>query len=158
MLAVFVHTHILKGLVDPLPDGGTGNAQILWGKRHILLHHIGNDLVIGVLKHHSDPSANGNQSALILGVHVIDPDTSAAGQQNGVKMLRQRGLAGAVAAENRDKASLLDFEVQAVKNGLLSPIFHAGVMIAKVFYLNCLIQRTFLLSPESSGRLRRRAG
>ena len=42
-----------------------GNAQILRGEGHVLLHHVGNDLVIRVLEHHAHAAADLQQQGLV---------------------------------------------------------------------------------------------
>ena len=80
MLPKGIHSHLLQRLIDPLPDLLRHNAQILRGKRHILLHHIGHDLVVRILEHHPDGFTDLEQLLFLRGVDPKDPDLSPARQ------------------------------------------------------------------------------
>ena len=80
MFPVLIHIHLLQGLVHPAADLGAGNAQILRAKCHILLHHIGNDLIVRVLKHHSHVPADHHEPRFIGSVDPADPHLSPGGQ------------------------------------------------------------------------------
>ena len=96
MAGVICHAHRLQCVIHPPADLLRGHSQVLRGKSHILLYHIGNDLVIGVLKHHAHAAAYLQQKSLVRRVHSLHPHLAAGGQQDGVHMLGQGGFPGAV--------------------------------------------------------------
>ena len=106
VIAVMVHTHLFEGIIHPLADHRCGNTQVLRAKCHILLHHVGNDLVIGILENHPHSSAHSDQQLGVGGVHSADVHLSATGKQNAVKMLGKGGFSAAVAAKNSNKGAL----------------------------------------------------
>ena len=105
---VFIHTDLLQRLIHPVTDLRAGNAQIFRAEGHILFHHIGNDLVVGILEHHAHMTANLHEKIIVGGVQAADIDLTAAGQQNGIEMLGKSRFAAAVAAKNGHKAAFFD--------------------------------------------------
>ncbi len=65
------HTHGGQGIVHPAADLLRGHAQVLRGKGHVLLHHVGDDLVVRVLEHHAHPAADLQKQFLVGGVHAL---------------------------------------------------------------------------------------
>ncbi len=112
-----LHAHGLQGRRHPGLDFRRGHAQVLRAKGHVLLHHVGYDLVVRVLEHHAHPAADLQKRRLRQGVHAVYPDLSAPGEQHCVHMLGQGGLAGAVVAQNGCKAALPDGQVHPVQGG-----------------------------------------
>ena len=94
------HAHRRQGVVHPLPDLPAGNPQVLRGEGHVLLHHVGHDLVVRVLEHHAHRPADGQQQMFVQGVHSLHIHMAPAGQQNTVERLGQGGLAGSVVAQH----------------------------------------------------------
>ena len=57
----FAHANSGQGIVYPLSNLLTGHPQVFRCEGHILLHHVGHDLVVRVLEHHAHPLADGQQ-------------------------------------------------------------------------------------------------
>ena len=108
MLPVLIHANLLQRLIHPLTDGRACNAQVLRAESHILLHHIGHDLVVRILENHAHAATNGDQQFFIGGVHTGHIHLTAGGQQNGVEMLGKGGLSAAVAAKHRYESPLFN--------------------------------------------------
>ena len=121
MAGVFLHAHSLQSIVHPLADFLRGHTQVLRGKGHILLHHIGYDLVIRVLEYHSDSAAHLQQKRRVRRVQPLHPNRSAGGQQHRIHVLGQSGFTRAVVAQNRHKAPLLDLQLHLPQGGGLLP-------------------------------------
>ena len=98
VLPVFIHIHLFQGIIHTPADNRTCHTQILRAKGHILLHHIGDNLVIRILKHHTHRSADLDQPVLVRSLHSKDGYTAAAGQQNRIEMFGQCGFSTAIAA------------------------------------------------------------
>ena len=112
------HAHGGQRLIHPLADLGGGHAQVLRGEGHILLHHAGHDLVVRVLEHHAHPAADVQQGRLVGGVHAIHVHLAVGGQEDGVEVLGQGGLARAVVAQDGHEGAGLD--------GQADPVQHRG--------------------------------
>ena len=82
MLPVFVHSHLAQGLVHSAADFRTGDPQIFRAKRHILFHHIGNDLVVRVLEHHAHIATHCHQPIRIGGIQSADVNLTSGRQQD----------------------------------------------------------------------------
>ena len=98
MAGILRHAHRPEGGVHPLPDLRRGNSQILRGEGHVLFHHAGHDLVVRVLEHHANLTADVQQQRLVGSVHAVHIHLAPAGQKNGVEVLGQSGFARAVVA------------------------------------------------------------
>ena len=70
----FIHAHGPQCRVHPAADFLRGHPQVLRGEGHILFHHVGNDLVVRILEHHTHPLADGQKKLLVQGVHALYPD------------------------------------------------------------------------------------
>ena len=62
------------------PDLRAGNAQILRPKGYILLHHVGNDLIVRILEHHTNISPHRHQPVRVGGIQSADINLSAGGE------------------------------------------------------------------------------
>ena len=113
---VLGHAHGLQGLVHPSAYLIRGDAQILRGKGYVLLHHTGHNLVVRILEHHAHGAADVQQPALVGGVHALHPDLSPSGEEDGVEVLGQGGLARAVAAQHRHKFARPDVQGHPVQH------------------------------------------
>ena len=109
------HAHIPEGIIHPAADLLRGDAQVLRGEGHVLLHHVGNDLVVRVLKDHAHPLADGEKVPLVLRVHPLHQNLAGGREQDGVHGLGQGGLSGAVVAQHRHEAALLNGEGDPVQ-------------------------------------------
>ena len=105
-----LHPHRLQRGVYPAADLLCGDTQVLRAESHILLHHIGHDLVIRVLEHHAYPSPDLQQVLLIAGVHSIHPYRAARRQQHRVHVFGQSGFPGAIVAKHCHKAAPFNFQ------------------------------------------------
>ena len=109
------HAHGGQSLVHPAADLGRGQPHVFTGKGHVLLHHVGNDLVVRVLKDHARRFADVKQPAFLFGVDAAHPDGAAGGQKNGVEVLCKGGFAAAVVAQHGGEGAFLNGEVHAVQ-------------------------------------------
>ena len=110
-----VHAHGGESFIHAAANVGRGDAQILEAEGHILLHHVGDDLVVGVLEHHAHGAANGDDLLLIQRVHSRHEHPAARGQQHRVHMLGEGGFARAVVSQHRHKAALFDGKVNVAQ-------------------------------------------
>ena len=121
---ILVHSHRAQRVVHPPPDFLRRHAQILRRERHVLFHHIGDNLIVRVLEHHPHPLAHGQQQFLIPGVHSLHIDRPAGGQQHRVERLGQCGFTGTVMAQNHHKTAPRNLQIYAVqRDGLFPPLF-----------------------------------
>ena len=118
MAGKITHTHRLQRIVHPLTNFLRRNAQIFRGKGHILLHHVGDDLVIRVLEHHAHPPPDLQQHRLVMGIHPLYIHRPARWQQHGVHVLSQSRFPGAVMPQHHHEAALLDAEAHAPQRRL----------------------------------------
>ena len=116
MLPVLVHAHQLQGVVHPAADLRGRDPKVLRGEGHVLLHHIGHNLVVRVLKDHAHGAPDVQQALLVGGVHAVHPHLAAGGKQDGVHMLGQSGLARAVMAQHGHEGARFNFQIHAVQH------------------------------------------
>ena len=116
VLPELIHIYRLQGLIHPLADLFRGDAQIFRCKGHILLHHIGDDLVVRVLKHHTHRAADVQQPVLIRSVNAVHVHLASAGQQDSVHMLGQGGFSAPVVPQDGYKGAFLDGQIYAVQH------------------------------------------
>ena len=76
----FVHSNLLQRIIHSLANGRTGNTQILRAKGHILLYHVGNDLVIRILEDHTDGASNTNELVFVGSIHAEHIGLAPGGQ------------------------------------------------------------------------------
>ena len=136
VLPVLVHPHLLQGLVHPAANLLGGDAQILRGEGHILLHHVCHNLIVRVLKHHAHGAADGNQVLLLPGVHAEHGHRPPLGQDDGVAVLGQGGFAAPVPAQHRHKGPLLHRQIQIPKHRNPGAAFCLRVCICQVLCLD----------------------
>ena len=111
-----LHPYRFQGGGNTALDLLRGYTKILRAEGYILLHHVGNDLVVRVLEHHAHPAADLQQEVLIGGVHAVHPDLAANRQQDRVHVLGQGGFPGAVVAQDDGEASTGNGEVHALES------------------------------------------
>ena len=117
MLPEFVHAHGLQGVIHPAADLLGGDSQVFRGEGHVLLHHVGHDLVVGVLEDHANRLTDVQKQGIVGGVHAADVYLAPGGQEDGVHVLGQGGLAATVVAQNGHEGALFNVEVHAVQHG-----------------------------------------
>ena len=113
-VALFVDAGQFHGFVDAGADLLRRHAEVLRRKGDILLDDGGDDLVVRILEHHADLLAHIVEVIFVAGVHPLDQHRARFGQQNGIEMLCQRGLAAAVRAQHGDKLAAPDVNADAV--------------------------------------------
>ena len=116
MGAVIEHIHRPQGVVHPAADFLRRHPQVFGAEGHVLLHDGGDQLVIWVLKHHAHRAAHLVFERLVAGVHLLDQDGAARGQQHGVEMLGDGGFPAAVVAKKRHEGTLLDGQVDVFQH------------------------------------------
>ena len=155
------HAHRRQGVVHPAANFRRGDTQILRGKGHILLHHVGHDLIVGILEHHTHPAADLQQKVLVLGVHALYIYRAAGGKQHGVEMLGKGGFAGTVVAQHHHKAALFDGQGHILQGcGPTLALLHRvgeGECIGSDHCLHWLSLFCDIFTCSSSGPWRRRA-
>ena len=109
------HAHGGQALVHPLADLRRGEAHVFAGKGHILLHHGGDDLVVGVLEDHPRRLAHVEEMGFVGGIHPAHKDFAPRGEQNGVHVLGQGGFPAAVVAQDGHEGALLKGKADAVQ-------------------------------------------
>ena len=132
MERVLAHAHLCQSLIHTVADFRSRNTEIFRTKCHILFHNICYDLVVRILENHTHIAADGNQLIFIGSIHAADPDFSATGQQNRIKMLCKCGLTTAIAAENRNQTSFFDSQVHILKHNRAGCVINARISKAKV--------------------------
>ncbi len=82
---------------------------------HVLAHRAEEELVVGVLEDHADPPTHLLERRAVAGVDGAAAHAHVAGarRQDPVEVVHERGLAGAVRAEQRDALAGLEAEVDA---------------------------------------------
>jgi len=157
VLAVVVHADEPERLVHAAADLVRGYAEILGREGDILLHHVGDDLVVGVLEDHADAAADLQQQILIPRVHAVDRHAATLRQQDRVEVFGQRRLSAAVVAQDRHKAALLDREVKSLEYHLIFLLVLPRVGIDELVCNNCLFAHSLISHLRPSGPYSRRA-
>ena len=94
----------VQHLVDPAPDVRRRPRQVLEAERDVVLDALGDELVLGVLEEHADLAARGH--AAVVGQQVVaagDGDRGPGRLLQAAEQARERGLAGAVGADDGDE-------------------------------------------------------
>ena len=107
-LALLPHADLAQQLFHPPANLCRGQAQVLQAEGDILRHDRGDDLVLRGLKDHPYPGADRAVVARVVRVQAIHPDPPARGDEQGIQVAGQRGLSGAIRAEERDILALVD--------------------------------------------------
>ena len=127
--AKFIHPHLFERRVHPPADLLRRHAEILRREGYVVLDDVGDDLVVGVLKHHAHRAAHPEKLLLVGSVDPVYQHPALRGQQNCVQVLGERRFAGAVVAEHRHKRAGPDLQIQVLQRRLRL----AGVGIAQMF-------------------------
>ena len=127
-----IHPYPAQGLIHPAADLLGLHPQILRGKGHVVLHHAGYDLVVGILEHHSHLAAHGDQIGIHAGVQPLDQHSAFRRGEDGVAQLCDRGLARAVVAQYGDELPGLYLQVQVLQYRIGA----VGISKGDVFELN----------------------
>lgn len=136
MLPVLIHAHLAQGLVHPPPDLLGGDTQVFRGEGHVFLHHIGHDLIVRILEHHPHGAANGDQIALIPGIHSKHHNGAAGRQGDGVAVLGQGGFSTPISAQYRHKRPRFNVQIQIPKHRNPGAAFRPRVCISQVLCLD----------------------
>ncbi len=151
--AVFIHADLPERRVDPLADLRARHAEVLRGEGNVVLHYVGDDLVVRVLEDHAHGAADGDQLLLVGRVHVLDPNLALRGDKDSVHVLGEGGFAGAVMPQHRHEAPLFDLEVNAPE-GLFLLIGIGIVYVFKTDDRQFDTLRSVFISPSGSSRRR----
>ena len=129
---VLVHFHQLQGLIHSLTDLLGRDPQIFGSEGNVVLHDVGDDLVIGVLEHHAHGAADLQQLIGVGGVHACHVHLARGGLQDAVEVLGKGTLPRTVVPQNSHKAALFDVERYVLDGSSL----RIGVLICQMFYSN----------------------
>ena len=119
LFPVFIDPGHLHGLVHTRPHFRRGDTQIFQRKSDVLLHYGGDDLVIRVLEHHAHLLADVEQLVLVRSGHILHVYCARLRQQDGVKMLGQRGFAAPVRPQHGHIFAALYAQRKAVHSAVL---------------------------------------
>ena len=112
--------HIGQRARHALAQLGQLNAQVLGAECHIVLNQRGHQLVIRILKNHTGGLTDKIRALGIGRAHSIHRHRSLVGQQKRIHVLRQRGLAAAVASQNADELTRIHMSAHARQSGRLT--------------------------------------
>ena len=160
VLPVFIHPHRLEGLVHPAADFGGLHPVVLQGKGHVLLHNGGDDLVVRILEDHPHPLADVVEVLFLPGVHPFYQDPSPHGQEDGVEMLGEGALPGAVVPQNGQELARGDLQgdlLQHQPGGILL-LVSEGNLLRFNDLVHSARSSCGALTPGSRWRWSRRAG
>ena len=79
--------HACEGVRHALRKFACGDAQVFWSKGNIVFHERGDQLIVGVLKHHAYTRAHVVDQLRVGGVQAVDFDAAAIGHEQGVQVL-----------------------------------------------------------------------
>ena len=106
------HPDLLERGLHPRLELVALEAEVGRAEAHVLADRAHEQLVVGVLEHDADPAPDLGD--VVLGDRQpADGDAPGAGDEDAVEVQHQRGLAGAVGAEQGDALALVDVEVDA---------------------------------------------
>ena len=133
------HTNPGQRVVYPLPYFFCGNAEIFRAKAHVLFHYIKNNLVVWVLKHHTDPLADLPYHSGFRSVNVVHIDGSRLRNQQCIDMLCHRRLPGTIMPQDRRKIPRL-----YLKGDIIDGRFHCDHIIFRIpsYVVKCNMLRT----------------
>ena len=106
MILVFIHIDRAKRIVNTLTHLFLRNAHIFKGESNIFLNDSRNDLIIGVLKNHTDMLANVEKLALVRCIYPVGVDLALVWDKDSVEMLCNCRFSRAVVSENSHKFAL----------------------------------------------------
>ena len=127
--AKVIHTDLPEGGIHPRAYFLRRDAEVLGREGHVVLDDVGDDLVIGILKDHAHRGAHGQEILFVRRVHAVDIHLAAGRQQDGVEVLGERALAGAVVPQHGHERAARDLEREVAERGLRL----AGVGKGQVF-------------------------
>ena len=76
--------HACEGVRHALRKFVCGDAQVFWSKGNIVFHERGDQLIVGVLKHHAHARAHVVDQLRVGGVQAVNLDAAAIGYEQGV--------------------------------------------------------------------------
>ena len=127
--AKIIHADLLQGCIHACAYLLRRDAEVLGREGHVVLDDVGDDLVIGILKDHAHRGAHGQKIVLVGRGHAVDIHLAAGRQQDGVEVLGERALAGAVVPQHGHERAARDLEREVAERGPLL----AGVGKGQVF-------------------------
>ena len=117
--AKIIHADLLQGCIHPCAYLLRRDAEILGREGYVILDDVGDDLVIRILKDHAHRGAHRQKVILVRRVHAVDIHLAAGRQQDGVEVLGERALAGAVVSQHGHERATRDLEREVAERGLL---------------------------------------
>jgi hypothetical protein len=89
-----LQTEGFEGRGHPLSDLVSGKPKIFRSESHVVGNRLPQNLGIGILKH--EPYPPTGHAGVLSNLPAVHPDAAAAGCQQTVEMLDERGFSGAV--------------------------------------------------------------
>ena len=74
IFAILIHSHRLQAFLHPFPYFLCGNPHVFRPEANILFHHLSDDLIIGILEHHSRRLADVPYIAFLRSDFSIHPN------------------------------------------------------------------------------------
>ena len=134
------HADSLEALFHALPDLLRRYAYVLRTESHVFLDDLRNDLVVGVLEHHSCHSADLPERLLVPGVHAVDPDCPLCREQQSVQVFREGRFARAVVSQDSDELAGLYLQVHTIdrphRTGGVAFIVSLYIIVYQLLYFD----------------------
>ena len=102
--------HALKRLAHARIHLVVLQPQVARPERYVLVHGLGEQLVLGILEHHADAAAQAGLAALVGNVGAHNQHLSRRGLQDAVHVLDDGGLAAARVPGDAQKLALMHGE------------------------------------------------
>lgn len=115
---IFTHLDGIEGGGYARANFRGGYAQVLRPEGGVFLDEGGNHLVFGVLEDHADLRANLREQLFGGCVFAIHKHLASGGQEQGVAVARQGGLARSIGAKEGDPFTAVDGEGDVFKRRL----------------------------------------
>ena len=119
--------HVGQRTRHALTQLGQLNAQVLGAERHIIFNQSRHQLIIRILENHAGRLTDEVRALGVGRAHSVHRHRSLVGQQKRVQMLRQRGLAAAVASQNADELACIHVSAHTRQSGRLAIVREPNV-------------------------------
>lgn len=100
------HSHHPQAVIHAATDLRGRQGKVARTEGHILLYRHPDDLVVRILEHHPHPAADLLPGSGVAGLHAVHGHRSGRGNQQGIEVFDQGGLAATVGADQGRVRSL----------------------------------------------------